>query len=176
MQNDFISVINKESSNMIKRELIIRPMKEEYLEKVAVLYTEIYAKVDIGEKWTKETSCHLLKYLLLKQPDLCFVALIDNKIVGGFVAGIKPWWGGNHLIDGEVFVDYQYHKNKIGTKLSKAIYKTALDKYKITSIDLVTFSKNGFPLTWYEKLGFKVEKKLIMINGDPKIVMKKLGK
>jgi len=160
---------------MTKGKLIIRPMKEEDLEEVAVLYTEIYDKVDIGEKWTKQASQRLIKYWLSKQSDLCFVAIIENKIVGGFVAGIKPWWDGNHLVDGEVFVDYQYHKHKIGTELSKAIYKTAFDKYDITSIDLVTFSKNGFPLSWYEKLGFVVEKKLIIINGDPKIVMQKLG-
>ena len=150
-------------------------MKEEDLEEVAVLYTDIYDKVDIGEKWTKSASHQLMKYWLSKQSDLCFVAIIEDKIVGGFVAGIKPWWDGNHLVDGEVFVDYNYHKHKIGTELSKAIYKTALTKYKITSIDFVTFSKNGFPLSWYERLGFKVNRQLVLINGTPKETLKNLG-
>lgn len=160
---------------MTEGKLIIRPMKKGDLEKVAVLYTEIYDKVDLGEKWTKQASYRFMEYWLLRQSDLCFVAIFENKIVGGFVAGIKPWWDGNHLIDGEVFVDYQYHKHKIGTELSKAIYKTALDKYKIASIDLITFSKNGFPLSWYKNLGFEVEKQLIMIHGDPIVVTRKLG-
>jgi len=158
----------------MKESLIIRQMKEEDLDEIAILYTDIYDKVDIGEKRTKETSYLLMKYWLSKQKDLCFVAIINDKIVGGFVAGIKPWWDGNHLIDGEIFVDYKYHKHKIGTKLSKVIYETALDKYEITSIDLVTFSKNGFPLSRYEKLGFEKTKQLVMINGNPKEVLNKL--
>jgi aminoglycoside 6'-N-acetyltransferase I len=167
--------INAKFLNMTKNKLIIRPMREVDLEEAAVLYTNIYDRLDVGEKWTKDTSYQLMKYWFSKLPDICFVAIIDNKIVGGFVAGIKPWWDGNHLIDGEVFVDYDYHKHKIGTELSKVMYKTALDKYKITSIDLSTFSKNGFPLSWYEKLGFKVNKQLIMINGNPGLALKKLG-
>lgn len=159
---------------MKKEDIIIRLMREEDLEEVAVLYTEIYNRLDIGEKWTKESSYELMNYWLSKQSDLCFVATLGNRIVGGFIAGIKPWWNGNHLIDGEVFVDYNYHKYGIGTELSKVIYKTALDKYKITSIDLVTFNKNGFPLSWYKKLGFEAEKQLIIINGNPEIVIKKL--
>lgn len=100
---------------------------------------------------------------------------IDNLIVGGFVAGIKPWWDdGNHLVDGEVFVDFTHHRQKIGAELSKTIYKTALQQYQIISIDLVTFSKNGFPLSWYQKLNFKIDKQLIMIIGDPQTVIKKM--
>jgi predicted N-acetyltransferase YhbS len=123
-------------------EPIIRLMKKKDIEEISILYANVYDSVDIGEKRTKETASNLMNYRLSRQPDLCFIATIDEKIVGGFIAGIKPWWDGNHLVDGEVFVDYAYHKQKIGSKLSKVIYQTALDKYSITSIDLVTFSKN----------------------------------
>ena len=160
--------------NMMTDKLAIRLMNSEDLEAVALLYTNVYDTVDIGEKWTKETSYLLMEYWLARQPDLCFVSTIDNRIVGGFVAGIKPWWDGNHLVDGEVFVDFDYHQQKIGTELSKAIYKTALKKYQITSIDLVTFSKNGFPLSWYKKLNFVIQKQLIIISGDLQSVIKKL--
>ena len=151
-------------------------MKKNDLNEIAVLYTDIYNKVDIGEKWDEKSSYKLMEYWLLKQADLSFVALIDNKIAGGFVAGIKPWWDGNHLIDGEIFVDYNYHKFGIGTKLSKIMYKTAFKKYNIISIDFVTFSKNGFPLSWYESLGFKIEKELIMISGKTKDILRKIEK
>ncbi len=160
---------------MKKDQLTIRPMREEDLNEVAVLYVDVYGKVDIGEKWDKKSAYKLMKYWLSRQGDLAIVAVYGKKIIGGFVAGIKPWWDGNHLVDGEIFVDYDYHKLGIGIKLSKAMYKTALDKYDITNIDLVTFGKNGFPLSWYESLGFKIDDQLIMISGKPKSVIKKLG-
>ena len=159
---------------MVEGELIIRPMKKQDLREIAVLYTDIYSRVDIGKKWTKESAYSLMKHLFSKQTDLCFVALIEDTIVGGFVAGIKPWWDGNYLTDGEIFVDNRYHKHRIGSKLSKILYKTALDKYNIVRIDFITFSKNGFPLSWYTKLGFETEKQFIMINGAPKKVLKRL--
>ena len=159
---------------MKKEKLLIRLMKKDDLNEVAILYANIYTQVDISEKWNEESSYKLMEYWLLKQGDLSFVALINNKIIGGFVAGIKPWWDGNHLVDGEIFVDYDYHKLGIGTKLSKIMYEAAFEKYNITSIDFVTFSKNGFPLSWYDSLGFEIEKELIMISGKPENVLKKI--
>ena len=160
---------------MKEESIIIRLMGEEDLDEVAVLYTDIYDRLDIGEKWTTKTSRDLMSYWLSKQPDLSFVATRNNKIVGGFTGGIKPWWDGNHLVDGEVFVDYNYHKQGIGSKLSKVIYKTALEKYDIASIDLTTFSKNGFPLSWYKSLGFEENEFLKIISGRAKNVLKNLG-
>lgn len=154
---------------------IIRSMRASDLEEVAVLYTNIFAKVDIGEKWTNASAYQFMNHYHSKQPDLCFVAIMDDKIVGGFVAGIKPWWDGNHLVDGEVFVDFAYQKHKVGTELSRVMYNDAIEKYKITSIDFVTFSKDGFPLSWYEKLGFEVTKDLYMISGKPDLVLERLG-
>lgn len=161
---------------MKRDKLQIRVMEEKDFNELAVLYVDIYDKVDIGEKWTKESAYELMKYWFARQGDLGIVAVYDGKIVGGFVAGIKPWWDGNHLVDGEIFVGFDYHKLGIGTELSKAMYKKAIEKYKITSIDLVTFSKNGFPLSWYESLGFEKDSQLIMISGKPEDVIKKLGK
>lgn len=161
---------------MKKGKTIIRLMKNSDLNKVAALYANIYAKVDIGEKWTRATAYKLMKHFLLKQPDLAFIALLNNKIVGGFVAGIKPWWDGNHLVDGEIFVDFNYHKRGIGSELSKAMYAKAIKKYKIAGIDFVTFSKNNFPLKWYKSMGFVVGRELIMINGDANKVMQRLDK
>ncbi len=150
-------------------------MRKEDKKETAALYAKIYDRVNIGEHWTRNSAQRLLHFWLQKQPDLCFVAIVDKKIIGGFLGGIKPWWDGNHLVDGEVFVDYAFHKKGIGTALSKKMYKTALDKYRITSIDLVTFSKGGFPLSWYQSLGFKTNDFLKMISGKPKKALKKLG-
>ncbi len=161
--------------NIFNSRVVIRMMTEKDLNEVATVFTEAYDEADIGERWTHKTSYFLMEYWLLKQPDLCFVATVENKIVGGFVSGIKPWWDGNHLIDGEIFVDPAYQTCGIGLKLSKVMYQTALEKYKITNISFVTFSRNNFPLRWWRKLGFTIETHLILIDADPKEVLKKLS-
>jgi len=101
----------------------IRPMRKEDLRQVAEIYTIVYQKFDIGEKWTTKTALKLLDYWYKKQPDLAFVAESNRKIVGAFVAGIKPWWDGNHISDGEIFVHPDFQKQGIATKLSIALYE-----------------------------------------------------
>lgn len=161
---------------MNKDKIIIRPVEKGDLKSLASLYAEVYTKIDIGEIWTPKKALCLMDYQFTKQSDLFFVALVDKKVVGGFMANMKPWWDGNHLVDGEVFVAFKYQKQKIGTRLSQAMYKEALDKYDIVSIDFITFSKNGFPLGWYERLGFETEKQFILINGKPKKTLEELEK
>ncbi len=67
----------------------IRLMRMEDLQQLADMYSLVYRKLDIGEKWTPKTSKKLLSYWLDKQPDLCLVAEIKGQLVGAFVAGIK---------------------------------------------------------------------------------------
>jgi len=159
---------------MNENDLVIRTMREDDLNEVAILYSKTFNTACPDEKWDNKSSYELIKNCLTLQADLCLIGTINEKIVGGFLAKIKPWWDGNHLFDAEVFVDQDYKNKKIGSTLSKAVYKMALDKYKITSIDLITYSDDGFPLLWYQKLGFELEKKPIMITGNPEDILKKL--
>ncbi|MBI4176413.1 MAG: hypothetical protein HY518_04355 [Candidatus Aenigmarchaeota archaeon] len=46
--------------------------------------------------------------------DLQIVAEYNGKPVGAFVAGIKPWWDGNHLADGEIFVHPDCAEQELG--------------------------------------------------------------
>jgi len=87
-------------------------MQKKDLEKLSEIYSLVYEKFDIGEKWTSKTAKKLLEYWFDKQSDLAFVAEENNKIVGAFIAGIKPWLDGNHLSDGEIFVHPNYQKNE----------------------------------------------------------------
>jgi len=144
----------------------IRQIKKSDLDKLAKIYSIVYKRFDIGEKWTPKTAKKLLYYWFKKQPDLFFLAEYNSKIVGGFVAGVKPWWDGNHLSDGEIFVRPNYQKKGIATKLSIALYKKALKKYKIVCFDGFTFKKTKFPLSWYLSQGFIQNKDWTMISGD----------
>jgi len=151
----------------------IRPMAKEDLAPLAEIYTEVYRVFDVGEKWDKETAEKMLGYCFEHQPDLAFVAEYQRKPVGAFMAGVKPWWDGNHLIDGEIFIDPEYQQKGIGTKLLKTMFQTAKDKYQATVWDTYTF-RGKYPLEWYKKLGFEEIDEWIMISGDIDDVLKKL--
>ena len=151
-------------------------MRKEDLQQLAEVYALVYQKFDIGEKWTVETAKKLLFHWFDKQPDLAFVAEFDAQVVGAFVAGIKPWWDGNHISDGEIFIHPDYQKKGIATKLSIALYEKALEKYKVVSFDAYTFKKTKFPLSWYLSQGFIQNEDWAMISGNVKSILSKLKK
>ena len=157
--------------------LKIRLMKKTDLDNLSRMYVKVYTAFNVGESWNSASAKKLLVDWLSRQPDLSFVAEVDGKLAGAFVAGIRPWWDGNHLVDGEVFVDPDCQKSGIGTELSKALYKKALKKYDVVAFDTYTFKKSKFPLSWYIKSqGFKVNEDWVMIAGNVKLALAKLQK
>jgi len=156
------------------KELKIRNITKKDLDKLAEIYTETYKVFEVGEKWTKKSSYGLLEYWLKRQPDLCFLAEYNGKIVGAFVAGVKPWWDGNHLVDGEIFIHPDYQNKGIGKALSKYMYETAINKYQVVRFDTYTFKMTKFPLSWYKSQGFEEIDEWTMISADLKEVLKNL--
>lgn len=154
----------------------IRKMQSEDIQQLAEIYVLVYKECDVGEKWTIETANKLLSYWFDKQPDLAFVAECDGKTVGAFVAGIQPWWDGNHLSDGEIFVHPSYKNKGIGTKLSIILYKKAVQKYNVVTFDTFTFKKTEFPLRWYLSQGFRQNEEWTIISGNVKSILSKLEK
>ena len=155
-------------------DLKIRQIKKEDLNKLAEIYSKVYGVFDVGEHWTKKSSYNLLGYWVKRNPNLSFLAELKGLIVGAFVADIKPWWDGNHLVDGEIFVDPDYQKQGIGSELSKSMYNLAIKKYKVVRFDTYTFKKTEFPLKWYKSQGFQEINEWAMISADIKEVLKKL--
>jgi GNAT superfamily N-acetyltransferase len=151
-------------------------MQKQDLKQLAEIYTDVYKRFDVGEHWNVNTSRKLLSYWRVRQPDLALVAECDRQVVGGVVVGIKPWWDGNHLVDGEIFVHPNYQKKGIGKQLYITVYEKALRKYQVTSFDTYTFKKTEFPLSWYKSQGFIVNPDWVMIAGDVKSVLSKLKK
>lgn len=87
--------------------LSIRLMRNEDLQQLAAIYVRSYVS-EMHEKWTEKAAYALLLDWFKRQPDLAFAAEFDHRLVGAFVVGIRPWWDGNHLVDGELFVDPAY--------------------------------------------------------------------
>ena len=154
----------------------IRNATELDIKHLAGVYVAVYEDFDVGEKWTHESAQALMRYWFERQPDLAFVASVPDAagIVGGFFAGIKPWWDGNHLVDGELFVHPDYQRLGIGSTLAAQMFRQAMTRYNAVVVQGCTFRNSAHPLSWYKSLGFNEDKEWTMLSGDPLTVYGKL--
>jgi len=146
------------------------------IKKLAMVYVSAYNSIQIGETWTTERAEEMLSFFFTKQPDLFFTAWVDKKIAGAIVAIVKPWWNGNHLVDGELFVGPDFQKMGIGKTLVRALFTEAKSKYAAVSWDTYTHIVHKHPLEWYKKLGFRTIDEWAMIEGTIDTVLMKIEK
>ena len=155
---------------------MIRLAKLEDIKDLAIIYKDLYDNADIGENWTIESATDLLTYWYNKQGDLFFVDIEDGKPVGAVVSGIKSWFDGNRLVDGEIFVAKEYQRNNIATKLMLEHLKQAKIKYNAKIMEFHTYGdETEFPQNWYSRIGYKKDEELIIMNGDIEDVLGHLG-
>lgn len=152
----------------------LRLAKVDDLKPLAEIYVIAYNILEIGENWDKESAFELIKFLFEDQPDLFFVAEDDGKIIGAIVATVRPWWDGNHLIEGELFVRPDYQGKRIGVKLVRKLFTDAKEKYQVVAWDTYTHVVHKNPLAWYKKLGFEEIKNWKMITGNIDKVLRKI--
>ena len=155
---------------------MIRLVKKEDIKYLAPIYKDLYDDADIGENWTIEKSEELLNYWYNKQGDLFFVAEEDGKPVGAIMSGVKSWFDGLRLIDTEIFVSKDYQEKHLGRALMLEHLKQAKIKYNVKTIEFHTYGdETEFPQNWYNRIGFKKDDELIIMNGDIEEVLDKLG-
>lgn len=128
------------------------------------------------EHWTDKSALRLLSDWHRRQPELFFTASADAQIMGGFVVGVRPWWDGNHLVDGELFVDPRYQKRGVAGALLRHTLQVAQAKYSpLLTWDTYTFRNDDFPLTWYKRIGFAEIEEWVMIRAQVTNVLTKLS-
>ncbi len=159
----------RESSSSIE----LRLLGEKDIPRVAEIYAVSFLRANVGEEWTPDKAEEFIRYWFHRQPDLFFVAVDNEKVVGGFVAAIKPWWNGNHLVDGEIFVDPDYQSKGIVKSLLKEGIEKARDKYNAVEMEGIADGKNNFPMPWYKKLGLQ-ESRWKFISGEIEVILKNL--
>ena len=92
-----------------------------------------------------------IEKFLLRNPDTCFVAETDNRIVGAIIVG-------NDGRRGYIYhtaVSPQYRKQGIAKRLVETAM-TALRKNGINKAALVVFDRNETGNDFWEKMGFTV--------------------
>ncbi len=94
-----------------------------------------------------------------RNPDTCFVALIENKIVGAILAGND----GRRGFIYHTAVSPRFRKQGIGRKLVDTAM-LALKQCGINKVALVVFDKNIDGNAFWESLGFSVRNDLTYRN------------
>lgn len=100
-----------------------------------------------------------IEKFLKRNPDTCFVAEVDNRIVGSILTG-------NDGRRGYIYhtaVSPQYQQHGIGSTLVDTAID-ALKKLGINKIALVVFDKNDNGNAFWEKQGFSERNDLIYRN------------
>ncbi len=153
----------------------IKPIQPKDITTIATVYVTTYKQIYNNEAWTQKTAYDMLSYWYQHFPDLAFKAVVNKQIVGAFLAGIKPWWDGYHLIDGELFVLPSYQKKGIGTQLLKHMFTFAQEKYQALTWDMYTYNCSPFPLQWYKDIGFEISKDWTLLSADIACVLKHIS-
>lgn len=133
----------------------IRIMKMEDYEKVYDLWIHTEG---MGLNTTDDSREGIAKYLL-RNPDTCFVAEDNRKIVGVIMSGHDGRRGFIH----HTAVKEEYRGRGIGKKLVDSAL-AALEAEGIHKVALVVFEKNVSGNIFWEKNGFTVRDDLIYRN------------
>lgn len=131
-----------------------------------------YNNNSLGEGWSKQRAVELCEFYYRLQPDLFWVAKIEDQVVGFTFALVKPWAKGYCFLLDEICVKSEYRRNGIANHLLKQTLNKAISEYDIRYIKAETYGeKDEMPFLWYDRLGFKKEQTTYLINGEPNNVI-----
>ncbi len=153
----------------------IRPATERDIRPIAELYLAVYNNLgELRETWTKESAHRLISHFYRRQPDLFFVAGRQGKAIGAVVAAVQPWWDGNHLVEGELFVEPNMSDRSVADRLLKRLLVEANERYDVVSWDTIAPTVDEHPLARYKQFGFKKVRHWDAISGDVVQIIKRI--
>ncbi|MFH0804715.1 MAG: GNAT family N-acetyltransferase [Patescibacteria group bacterium] len=136
-------------------EISIRLVNESELEDTGRAYGASFSDSEFGEHWTELQAIALIRTCYRIQSDLFYIAVDGQKVVGGVAARIKPWYDGMRLADIELFVIPSHRRRGIAKQLVAALLSTAVDKYRVSTIETLTGKPGDFLHDYYLRHGFK---------------------
>lgn len=150
--------------------ITIQKINKQDHEAIILLYLESYLAE--WEKRNKEQITPFVNYLL-KRP-FKLKAVVDGKIIWGFISDIKPRHEGNILFDPEIFIHPDYQNQGFWRHLLHQALLQAQQMYQTTDLIAFTF-KDSYQLKRYQKLGIKTDDSWQMLYGALDPVLEKLS-
>ena len=142
----------------------LRPITMEHVER----YGEIYALAFSGEPWndpwkTDDAAIHVREFLESKQ-SYGLEYVVDGE-VAGFILGTSMLFHYGRMFEiNDLAVDPAYQGKEIGTTLLEACIAEMKDR-GMAGINLITEAE-GFLPKFYEKYGFRREKRVILMGKE----------
>jgi N-acetylglutamate synthase-like GNAT family acetyltransferase len=133
----------------------IIPYNETFLEKSAQLFAKEYSDESDNRIWTVEKSKEYLERDTKNYPEYCFIAVDDNdSYIGGIFCRLDPYYNGYLLFVDSLQVVESWRKKGVAKELFKKVAHVAKQSH-INGIHLLADGREGFPRSWYQKMGFK---------------------
>jgi GNAT superfamily N-acetyltransferase len=144
-------------------EVTVQRFDIDRLKECVNLYMKTYSREPWNESWE---SMDVVKNLFINHYKnnyfIGYIAIKNEKVVGVSLGFTKPWIKGLEYYIDEFFIDPDYQRQGIGSKLMTCI-KDELIAMDIHAIILAT--NRGYPAhTFYEKEGFNVLESLIFLG------------
>ncbi|MFT8872430.1 MAG: GNAT family N-acetyltransferase [Sporolactobacillus sp.] len=135
--------------------MIIRPMQ---IEDYNAVYTLWSTTTGMGMR-SLDDSLEGITRLLVRNPNTCFVAELDNQIIGVILCGQDGRRG--YIYHTAVKSDHR--NNGIGKTLVDAALE-ALKREKINKVALVVFTTNRLGNEFWKHIGFDMREDLVYRN------------
>ncbi|MEW6186853.1 MAG: GNAT family N-acetyltransferase [Thermodesulfobacteriota bacterium] len=99
----------------------IKPCALKDLAPCAKLLVSVYSEPPYNEKWKLATAKAYLGRFLKADPEGCFVADTDGKVIGAIFSLAYPWQAGKSVGIQELFVSPKQRRKGIGKQLLSKI-------------------------------------------------------
>ncbi len=124
---------------------------------------------DVVEIWkrtgisiTSSDTKDELNVMLNRNPDLCLIAKIDEKVIGVIMGGFDGRRGYVH----HLAIDPEYQKKGYGTLLMDELIERFQQK-RVHKIHLFIEKRNEEVIAFYAKLGWEIRTDLVMMSFIP---------
>ncbi|PKY10278.1 hypothetical protein B1757_10420 [Acidithiobacillus marinus] len=145
--------------------MIIRPIDESDVEEISQVFVTCFSAPPWNEAWTAEAARACICLKLQAQSRRGYVAIINNSVVGAAFGQIEGGLNKNKFQLQEFFVLPSVQRQGIGKKLLSTLFSELTVAENVGSIYLLT-SRSSPAQDFYEKFGFSVSQKIVVMGAD----------